>query len=242
MLLEGFLSGVVGNVLKELFTRAFDKKGKSVDEKDVERIVATYLLQYHLALQSSTLGKEIYLFMGTSGLVSSGGQLLLPASREALEPTLQRAYERWWDRATYKITSILSEKVLDVSDWRTENWASIIQHDYHEGANQRWRLIPVNSDGDLFKIISQHSGKVLDVSDCRTENGVPIIQYHYHGGMNQHWRLNQVGGNDDIFRIVSEYSGKVLDVSDWRTENGAVIIQYEYHGGTNQHWRLSRVN
>jgi hypothetical protein len=95
VLLEGFLSGVVGNVLKELFTQAFAKKRKSIDEKDVERIVATYLLQYHLALQASPLGKEIYIFMATSGLVSPGGQLLLPASREAVESTLQRAYERW---------------------------------------------------------------------------------------------------------------------------------------------------
>jgi Ricin-type beta-trefoil lectin domain-like len=144
VLLEGFLSGVVGNVLKEILTQAFAKKRKSISEKDVERIVATYLLQYHLSLQASHLGKEIYMFMGTSGLVSSGGQLLLPDSLGALEPTLQSVYEKWWDRATYKITSLVSEKVLDVSDWRTENGALIIQHECHGGTNQHWRLSRIN--------------------------------------------------------------------------------------------------
>ncbi len=45
----------------------------------------------------------------------------------------------------FRILSELSGKVLDVSDWRKENEALIIQYEYHGGTNQRWRLSWVNS-------------------------------------------------------------------------------------------------
>jgi Ricin-type beta-trefoil lectin domain-like len=58
------------------------------------------------------------------------------------------AYPAWQnDAAIYKITSLLSEKVLDVWGASSENGVPIKQHAYHGGTNQHWRLIPVSSAG-----------------------------------------------------------------------------------------------
>jgi hypothetical protein len=82
--------------------------------------------------------------MGTSGLLGPGGQIHLPPSQSDIERTLRDAYARWWDTATYKIVSVLSEKVLDVWAGSTENGATIRQYPYHGGTNQLWRLTRVN--------------------------------------------------------------------------------------------------
>ena len=55
--------------------------------------------------------------------LKTGEVLAYPAS-----PTWQN------DAAIYKITSVLNEKVLDVSDWGTDNGVLIQQYRYHGGA------------------------------------------------------------------------------------------------------------
>src|SRR5581483_2961889 len=91
------------------------------------------------------------------------------------------------DAAIYKITSVVSEKVLDVWGASQENGTPIKQCAYHGGANQHWHLIPITSTNDIFKILSELSGKVLDVWGANTEHGAQIVQYDYHGGTNQRW-------------------------------------------------------
>ncbi len=137
------------------------------------------------------------------------------------------------DAAIYKITSVVSEKVLDVWGASQENGTPIKQCASHGGANQRWRLIPVSSAGQTFKILSELSGKVLDVWGASRENGTLITQYASHGGANQHWHLIPITSTNETFKILSELSGKVLDVWGANTEHGAQIVQDDYHGGTN---------
>jgi hypothetical protein len=103
------------------------------------------------------------------------------------------AYLGWQnDAAIYKITSVLSEKVLDVWGASRENGTPIKQHPYHGGAIQHLHLVPITDNSDTFKIISDLSGKVLDVWHENTEEGAQIVQYDYHGGTNQRWRLTRV--------------------------------------------------
>jgi hypothetical protein len=191
MLLEAFFSTVACNVFVEIFKRAIDKKWKRLDEADVRRIIEDYLRQYHLAGQASVIKNEIVMILGNSGVLGSGGQLLLPSSHE-IPALLERLPEVWWDTRVYKIVSVLSERALSVLDWRMDDSAPIVQWDYLDGANQQWRLIPVGGHGELFKIHSQHSAKVLDVWDWKTDNGAAIAQWDYHGGTNQRWRLTRV--------------------------------------------------
>jgi len=239
VILEAFFSTVASNVIIEIFKNAIDRKWKRLDEKDVERIVNSAIEKRGLVGQTSVIEREIIILLSNSGLVNAGGQLLLPPSRMLSE--LPELLGAWWDARVYKIVSVVSEKVLDVQDWRTDDGALIQQWEYYGSANQKWRVIPVGDNGQLFKIHSQQSNKVLDVRDWETDNGTPIQQWTYRGQPNQQWRLIPTDSNGEIFKIISEHSKKALDVRDWRTDDGAPIQQWDYHGDTNQQWRLMRV-
>jgi hypothetical protein len=78
-----------------------------------------------------------------------GGQLLLPPSRVRPEDMI----EVRWDTRVHKIVSVLSEKALDVQDWRTDDGAPIQQWDYHGGTHQQWRLISGSQASTTFSHI-----------------------------------------------------------------------------------------
>lgn len=238
MLLEAFFSIVANKVFTEIFDRVTDKK--RLKEGDVERIIDRALQKYHLVGQSSIIEREIILVLGGAGLVGSGGQIFLPASRRL--PDSLELLSLWWDTRVYKIVSVANEKALDVPKDMMENGIQIQQWDYWGGTNQQWKLIPVNGNDGFFKIHSQHSAKVLEVPDSRVmENGVRIQQWSYWRGMNQHWRIEPIDSTGEIFKILSAQSGKALDAPKDMTNNGVTIQQWDYWGGTNQQWRLMRV-
>lgn len=135
----------------------------------------------------------------------------------------------------YEIVSKMSDKVLDVPGASGANGAIIQQWDYNGGGQQKWLLIPV--DSQYYRIVNQLSGKVLDITGVSTANGALIQQYDWLGGDNQQWRFVPTGGG--YFYIVSKLDGKVLDVTSASTANGAVIEQYDSGGGDNQQWKLA---
>ncbi len=238
MLLEAFFSTVASNVITELFKRAIGKK--SLNEKDIERIVEIAIQKQQLAGRASVIQREIVVVLGNAGFVGSGGQLLLPASHELPRPS--ELIGAWWDTRIYKIVSFCSGKVLDVPKNQMENGIKIQQWDYWGGTNQQWKLMPVSGHDGLFTIRSLQSGKVLDVPKSKvTENGVRIQQWSYGEGMNQHWRILPTDSAGEIFKILSAQSGKALDMPKDMTNNGVRIQQWDYWGGTNQRWRLMPV-
>jgi hypothetical protein len=142
-----------------------------------------------------------------------------------LPPTLATAH--------YEIVARHSGKCLDVSAAST-TLASVIQWTCHGGANQQWRLEPV--ENGAYRIVARHSGLVLDVYGALTEDVAPLIQYPWHGGTNQLWTIASDTG--DYVRIVARHSGKVLDVEGASIDEGARVIQYSEHGNANQQWLL----
>ena len=76
------------------------------------------------------------MILGDSGVLGPGGQLLLPPSCVRPEDVI----EVWWDTGVYKIVWVLSEKALDVQEWRTDHGAPIQQWDYQGNTNQQWQL------------------------------------------------------------------------------------------------------
>ena len=234
MFLEAFFSTMASNILTEIFKRAIDKR---LSEKDIEIVIERTLQKHRLSGQSSVIQREILVFLGNTGLVNSGGQLLLPSPAEI--PALVEKFPRdWWDNRVYKIVSVYTEMVLDVPNTRTEDGTPIQLWDYHGGVNQQWKVIPVGHQENLFKIHSCYSKKVLDLPEPRMDDGTPIIQWGYYENINQQWRLYPIDRNGEIFKITSEWSGKSLDAPNTRTDSGTPIIQWDYHGGTNQQWRL----
>lgn len=135
------------------------------------------------------------------------------------------------------VFSLNSEKVLDVRAGSTANGTPIIQWTPHNGANQKFRRIPVQGKTGVFFLVNVMTSKCVDVNGGSTANGTRIIQWQCHGGLNQQWKINtpQDGLGD---QIVSLNSNKCMDVNGGSTANGASIIQWQCHGGLNQRWRF----
>lgn len=153
----------------------------------------------------------------------------------------------------YKIISVNSGKVLNVSGASLQNGAPIIQYDWVEGAsNEIWYFDkqgtinlskdPLHPDGPIFevyKIRSHLSGKVLDVSGASITS-TEVIQFDWWGGANQLWYFCPIDAAG-TFLLKSALSTKVLDVNGASQANGAKMIVHEEHRGPNQLWRREQV-
>lgn len=74
----------------------------------------------------------------------------------------------------YVITSVNSNKVLDVENNSDENGALIQQYEYNGNNNQIWYIRYI--DDKYFYIESKNSGKVIDVKNQDTQNGTTVYQ------------------------------------------------------------------
>ena len=136
-----------------------------------------------------------------------------------------------------RVTSVASDKVLDVAGGSTLAGAGILQWSWHGAANQQWRVVAVADDA--YEILSVRSGMAVDVAGGSTADGAGIVQWPRHGGRNQQWRVEPL--EDGTVRVVSVISGKVLDLAAGAAAEGAPIVQWTWHGGPNQRWQLSPV-
>jgi Ricin-type beta-trefoil lectin domain-like len=130
-----------------------------------------------------------------------------------------------------------SGRAVDVSGASTDAGAALIQWDWHDQLNQRFRFDAL--DDGTYRIAAQHSGKVLDVEGASTAAGARIIQWDWHGGDNQRFRLEPLQGGGT--RLVAKHSGMVFDIAGASTANGAQLIQWDWNGGDNQQFRLEGV-
>ena len=135
---------------------------------------------------------------------------------------------------TYKISSVNSGKVVDVSGVSQADGAIVHQWQYVGGLNQQWQVEAL-ADG-TYRLTAKHSGKRLDVKNAGTTDGTAIWQWPSNDTCAQKWRIEQAGTN--AYTVRSTCSSKVLDVSGASQNNGAVIHLWTAHGGTNQQWRF----
>lgn len=138
----------------------------------------------------------------------------------------------------FKIINKMSGKALDVTGYSLLNGTAIQQWDYLDGDNQKWYVIP--QDSQNYKIINKMSGKALDVTGYSLNNGTPIQQWDFLSGGNQLWQLSLPNFLD--FKIMNKMSGKVLDVTGYSTSNGGRIQQWDFLNGNNQLWQLVPVD
>jgi hypothetical protein len=147
--------------------------------------------------------------------------------------TSQLGWTSPWALGTAMIATH-SGKAVDISGASTNSGAELIQWDWHDQLNQRFRFDAL--DDGCYRIAAQHSGKVLDVEGASTAAGARIIQWDWNGGDNQRFRLEPLQGGG--VRLVAKHSGKVLDVTGASTASGARLIQWDWNGGANQQFRL----
>lgn len=137
--------------------------------------------------------------------------------------------------AFYRLVSVRSGKVLDVSSFSTADGTRIQQYTDQNTANQQWRLKPAG-DG-YYELVNRNSGKVLGIAGNSTAQGAAAEQQTDSSATSQEWRIDEVSGSDAV-TLTSRRSGQVLDVSGGLTAQGAAVIQYPGRGSTNQQWRL----
>ncbi len=160
--------------------------------------------------------------------VSGGGQPQAPPS------SLSMTFD---PNAEYVITAKHSGRVLDVAN--NGQGTIVYQWDRHNGANQRWKLIPLDRDGTEYRIQSVHSGLVMDVEGGNGGNGARVWQWPWHGGANQRFSIQNLGDGD--FLIKAKHSGRALDISGGGTGNAAGLIQWDEHRNANQRFRIEKL-
>ncbi|MEE1837654.1 RICIN domain-containing protein [Streptomyces sp. SP17KL33] len=140
--------------------------------------------------------------------------------------------------AYYRLVSVRSGKVLDVSSFSTADGTRIRQYTDQNTANQQWKLEP-SGDG-YYELVNRNSGKVLGIAGNSTAQGGAAEQQTNSSATSQEWRIGNVSGSDAV-TFTSRRSGQVLDVSGGSTAQGAAVIQYPSRGTTNQQWKLVKV-
>lgn len=143
----------------------------------------------------------------------------------------QDALEEVARRGGTALTARHSGKVLDVAGISTALGAPIIQWAWLDGANQKFRIEPV--DDHFVRLVAMHSGLVLDVAGASMDDGAPLIQWTWLGNDNQLFRLEPTNGD---LAIVAKHSGKVLDVAGAAKKNGTSIIQWSRNFQPQQQW------
>jgi hypothetical protein len=164
--------------------------------------------------------------------------LLALAAMVMLLPGLSQGQDE--KQTYYRIVSLDSGKVLDVTDSSTDNGAKIVINATSDSESQQWKKVKV---GDYVKLVNRKSGRVLDVPDLSKEEGVDLIQWDDNGGDNQQWTLEKPAKDksDKGVFIKSRCSDLVLDVAEAAQADGSRVIQWGYHGGKNQLWDLQEI-
>ena len=133
----------------------------------------------------------------------------------------------------YTMMSVVNGLVADIKGGSMSDGAQLILWDWHSGANQRWKMIPLTgADEGYHQILSVNSGLVLGVEDSSHENGARIVQRHPQTD-NEKWLFIWV--DEKHLYIQNKNSGLVMDVKEVEEP---YVIQWPLHGGPNQTWTL----
>lgn len=138
---------------------------------------------------------------------------------------------------TYRVSSKLSDRVLDVAYCGLDNGSNVLIWDWVAAPCQQWLF--QHQGGGVYKITDVNSGRALDVAGCATHDGANVQIWDYWGAGCQHWRIEDAG--DGSYRLLAVNSGKALDVAGCSAELGANVQIWWYWGGDCQRWTLQRL-
>jgi glucose/arabinose dehydrogenase len=136
----------------------------------------------------------------------------------------------------YKLTSRVSNKVMEVAGASLASGANIQQGTFIAGQdNQFWKL-QTNNDGS-YRMMNLNSGKVADVFGDALNAGAPIGQWDWNTGNNQRWifTLNTSG----YYKIVAKHSNLALEVPNNSTADGTQLVQNTPNTTTAQQWTVA---
>ncbi len=136
----------------------------------------------------------------------------------------------------YKLTSRLSNKVMEVAGASLVSGANIQQGTFIDGQEHQFWKLQTNNDG-TYRMMNLNSGKVADVFNDALTAGSPIGQWDWNEGNNQRWvfTLNTAG----YYKIVAKHSNLALEVPNNSTADGTQLVQNTPNTTTAQQWAVA---
>jgi hypothetical protein len=142
----------------------------------------------------------------------------------------------------FRITSVESGKVIDVSGASREAGAKALQYAWSDTYNQKWQIHD-DSKG-YHRLVSVNTlGKALQIMGKSTANGADAEIGDFNYSDHQLWQITAVNPNivsGKSYKIVNRTSGKVLDGS--AGAETSPITQNTSANVANQAWTLTDLN
>ena len=124
----------------------------------------------------------------------------------------------------YKLTNKYSGKVLDVAGGVETNGANVIQWQYKSGANQRWKLVPVNANARTASSQKQTSTEKIETPDLRLYPNPAHAQLMMEAADNKDYQLTVYDLTGRRMMQREHLNGKTsLDIS--RLRPGVYIVK-----------------
>ncbi len=138
----------------------------------------------------------------------------------------------------YKITSVESGKVIDISGASRDVGANAIQYAWANSSNQKWQI---NDCGNGYhRLVNVNTlGKALEIAGSSQANGTDATLNDFSYGNNQLWQFTIVNSNlvsGKAYRILNRASGKALDAETGG--EGTPIVQTTSSNESSQLWVL----
>lgn len=112
----------------------------------------------------------------------------------------------------FKISSVASGKVMDVSGASREAGAKIIQYAWSDAYNQKWQIHDCGNG--YFRIVSVNTlGKALEIENSSKNSGADVVLSDFAYKDNQMWKLTAVNSglvSGAYYMIVNHTSEKAL--------------------------------
>lgn len=135
----------------------------------------------------------------------------------------------------FKISSVASGKVLDVSGTSREVGAKILQYDWNDGYNQKWHVIYCGDGYHRFVSINT-LGKAAEISGSSKSAGAEAVLGDFAYKDNQLWRIASADKeilSGEYYRIENRATQKVLDAS-----STDLVTQQPTQNKASQIWKL----
>ena len=139
----------------------------------------------------------------------------------------------------YKIAARHSGKCLAVTGNGMNNGDDVVQWEWLNYDNFKWRFTPVALDSSIangtYNIKAKHSSKMMSVAGWSTDNGAVVEQWDSLCQDNLKFNLTFTSTG---YIIKPSYNNKVLSVNNYSVANGASIVQWDDLNQSHQRYQI----